>query len=248
MSPLALVTGATKGIGRAVCEALLKRGRTVVATGRDAVALAALETAHPGRVVGISADLSQPDEWRRLLDRAERHGGLDELVLSAGIVHYAGIDTVSEADLRAQHELNFVVPFLITRRVGLAMRERGQGAVVHIASTLGMRAAPHTAAYAASKAALLSATRSFALELAPSVRVNAVAPGVVDTAMVRVPRGPVGGDPAGAVASQLESLRRLHPLGRLGTPADVAEAVVFLLQAPWITGSVLTVDGGLTAA
>jgi len=243
---LTLVTGATRGIGRAVCEALVKQGRTVFASGRDEVALAALEAAHPGRVFGMPADLTQHDEWQRLLDRVDGRGSLDELVLSAGIVRYAPVEQVSEADLRAQHELNFLVPFLMTQRVGAAMRTRGQGAIVHIASTLAVRSAPQTAAYAASKAALLSATRSFALELAPTVRVNAVAPGVVDTAMVRVPRGPVAGDPALAMTAQLATLRALHPLARLGQPADVAQAVLFLLDATWVTGSVLTVDGGLS--
>ena len=243
---LALVTGASRGIGRATCEALLKGGRTVLATGRDALALASLEAAYPGRVLGLDCDLVQPGAWQRLLDRVDQHGPLDELVLSAGIVRYAAVGQISEEELRAQHELNFLVPFLITQRVGSAMRERGHGAIVHIASTLGLRSAPQTAAYAASKAALISASRSFALELAPTVRVNAVAPGVVDTAMIRVTRGETA-DPEAALRAQLDKLRALHPLGRLGTAAEIAEAVLFLLDAAWISGSVLTVDGGLTA-
>jgi 3-oxoacyl-[acyl-carrier protein] reductase len=94
----------------------------------------------------------------------------------------------------------------------------------------------------------VSAVRSFALELAPSVRVNCVAPGVVDTEMVHVPRRPLkdGEQRALVVAEQLEQLREMHPLQRLGSAAEVAEAVLFLLDASWVTGSILTVDGGLT--
>jgi 3-oxoacyl-[acyl-carrier protein] reductase len=125
------------------------------------------------------------------------------------------------------------------------MRRRGQGAIVFIASTLVERAAKLTAAYAASKAAVVSAARSLALELAPQVRCNVVAPGLVDTDMIRASRS---GQPLGEaeLAAQLESLRALHPLGRLGRPEEVADAVCFLLRSEWITGSVLTVDGGLS--
>lgn len=247
-SRIALVTGATGGIGSAICAALAKEGRIVLASGRNGAALQALEAAHPGRVLGLAADLAEPGGWQTLLHRAQQHGSIDELVLSAGIVRYASVEAASEADLRGQHELNFLVPFLITQHVGRAMRARGQGAIVHIASTLGLRPAAETAAYAASKAALLSATRSFALELAPEVRVNAVAPGVVDTNMVRVPRGEITGDPDAALSAQLDNLRALHPLKRLGAPEDIAQAALYLLEAGWVTGSVLTVDGGLSAA
>lgn len=248
---VALVTGATRGIGRAVCSALLAAGRRVVATGRDSAQLIELERRHSEQLLAVHCDLAQPGAWSQLLARVSGLvGALDELVLSAGMVRYGAAGEIGEAELRAQHELNFVVPFLITQQVGRAMRQRGAGAIVHVASTLGLRPAPHTAAYAASKAALISATRSFALELAPEVRVNAVAPGVVDTEMVRVLRGvaPDGEAERGAaLEAQLERLRALHPLGRLGTPEEVAEAVLYLLDARWVTGSVLTVDGGLTA-
>jgi NAD(P)-dependent dehydrogenase (short-subunit alcohol dehydrogenase family) len=117
--------------------------------------------------------------------------------------------------------------------------------MVLVASTLALAPAPLTAAYAASKAALISVARSLAIELGPrGVRVNAVAPGVVDTEMIRAPRP--GEDSAAAVAARLERLRRLHLLGRLGSPVDVAEAVLYLLCAPYVTGTILTLDGGLS--
>jgi 3-oxoacyl-[acyl-carrier protein] reductase len=248
---IALVTGATRGIGRAIVEQLLARGRKVVACARDGRALAELARPHPGRVVGIAIDLTQPSAAAWVVDEAERSvGPLSELVCAAGMVDYAPIGEVSEHKLRAQLELNFVAPFAMMQRAGVLMQARNNGSMVALASTLALRPAPSTAAYGASKAALISAVRSLALELAPSVRVNAVAPGVVDTDMVRVPRRALEPDERReqVVDEQLEQLRKLHPLGRLGNISDVADATLFLLEASWITGSVLTVDGGLTLA
>jgi NAD(P)-dependent dehydrogenase (short-subunit alcohol dehydrogenase family) len=132
----------------------------------------------------------------------------------------------------------------MAQRAGTAMAAQGSGCIVLVASTLALGPAPLTTAYAASKAALISAARSLALELGPrGVCVNAVAPGVVDTDMVRNLRPRADGaphpEPERALAEQLEALRKLHLLGRLGRPQDV------LLCAPYVTGSVLTVDGGL---
>jgi 3-oxoacyl-[acyl-carrier protein] reductase len=245
----ALVTGATRGIGRAVVLALLSAGRRVVAVGRDATALSALERAHPGRVVGLAIDLSQPRAAAFAVDEAERVvGPLDELVYAAGIVEYAPALEAGEAALRRQLELNFIAPFTMVQRAGQRMTARGQGAIVAVASTLAFAVAPGTAAYAASKAALVNAMRTFALELAPHVRVNVVAPGVVDTEMVRVPRKPLRADEnrEEAIEAELVALRALHPLQRLGSADEVAEAVLYLLAARWVTGTVLTVDGGLT--
>ncbi len=251
MSKVALVTGATRGIGRATVEILLSQGRTVIAAGRNTQALAALCELHPQRVHTVAVDLSQAGAADALVDQALRLTGVvHELVYSAGIVRYESIGEVSEASLRSQLDLNFVVPFLISQRLGLHMQAHGGGAIVHVASTLGLRPAAKTAAYAASKAALIHVTRSLAFELAPLVRVNAVAPGVVDTEMIRVPRGPYYPDEAtraSAVEAQLADLTALHPLGRLGTPEEIAQAILFLLDASWITGSTLRIDGGLLA-
>jgi 3-oxoacyl-[acyl-carrier protein] reductase len=239
---VALVTGATRGIGRAVSERLLREGRRVIACARDARALAELARLHPGRVHPVSLDLGERGAAERLFSAAlSLATRIDELVWAAGIVHYTPLEAVSEAELRAQLELNFVSAYLLGQRLGARMREQGGGSMVFVASTLAERAAPLTSAYAASKAALVSAARSMALELAPEVRSNVVAPGVVDTDMIRVARG------GQASAEARDELRKLHPLGRLGTPGEVADAVWYLLTADWATGSVLTLDGGLTA-
>lgn len=248
---VALVTGATRGIGRAIAEVLVAHGRRVVACGRDEALLAALEHAHPGRLLGLALDLTEPHAALGAVEQAERCAGpLDELVCAAGVVDYAPVGQVTESALRRQLELNFVAPFAMMQLAGERMRARGQGAMVAVASTLAFSPAPSTSAYAASKAALVAAVRSFALELAPTVRANVVAPGVVDTDMVRAPRKALASEDEreAQVCAQLEALRELHPLGRLGQPGDVAGAVLFLLEASWVTGSVLTVDGGLTLA
>jgi 3-oxoacyl-[acyl-carrier protein] reductase len=243
MSTYALVTGASRGIGRAVVELLVARGRTVIASARDASALAELKQRHGDKVVVLAQDLTVHPE--RLVEDALEVGTLSEVVLAAGIARYAPLVDTSEVDLRAQLETNFVAPYLLLQAVARRMQT---GSIVVIASTLAFRNAPTTSAYAASKAALLSAAKSAALELAPHIRVNALAPGVVDTAMVRVPRRELaaGEDPTEVVAQQLEALRALHPLARLGTPDDIAQAALYLLEASWLTGSVLTIDGGLT--
>ena len=238
----ALVTGASRGIGRAIVELLVERGRTVVACARDADKLRELERAHPSCVIALPVDLSVRHAATAALEEAEqRVGPLHELVLSAGIVSYQRLGEVDEASLRAQLDLNFVAPYLMLQHAGARMAKGEGGAVVAVASTLATHPAEQTSAYAASKAALISLVRSAALELAPKVRVNAITPGVVDTEMVRVKRSE-----ASDVDAQLEQLRSLHPLMRLGTPRDVAEAALYLLDASWATGTVLTLDGGLT--
>jgi NAD(P)-dependent dehydrogenase (short-subunit alcohol dehydrogenase family) len=246
-----LLTGASRGIGAAIARRLLSEGVRLAVAGRDRDALEALVAAGSGHAV-LSADLTARDQVAALADRAAAAlGGLDGFVSCAGAVEYTNVGEISADALERQMAVNFTAPFLIGQRAAEHLAGQGGGAMLFIASTLGLTAAPLTAAYAASKAALLSMTRSFALELAPrSIRVNAIAPGVVDTDMVRVVRpshaGLVAKDEAGPISAQLEQLRQLHPLGRLGSPEDVAETAVYLLRTPFVTGSVVLVDGGLS--
>jgi NAD(P)-dependent dehydrogenase (short-subunit alcohol dehydrogenase family) len=248
-----LVTGASRGIGRAVAERLLNEGREVVLVARDEARLAAVAAAAPERAAVVVADLAaEPDVVERA---AAPFGGLDGLVHAAGVAPHAPLEGIEEAHLDAAHALHVRAPLRMSQALARHLREAGRpGAMVHVASTLGLRPAAGTLVYSATKAALIAMARALALELAADgIRVNAVAPGVVDTDMVRAPRlAPGEPEPRGEarearVAAQLEALRALHPLGRLGRPGDVAEAVRYLLDADWVTGSVLTVDGGLTA-
>jgi NAD(P)-dependent dehydrogenase (short-subunit alcohol dehydrogenase family) len=250
-----LVTGASRGIGRAVARALMDRGARVALVARDATALDAARGGASGHVT-ISADLSDLGAVESVADRAaERLGGLDALVNNAGVVEYTGVGAIDRASLERQLTVNFTAPFLLAQRAAEHIRRAGGGAIVNVASTLALAPAPRTAAYAASKAALVSMTRSFALELAAQrIRVNAVAAGVIDTDMVHVPRTrsgeavPTGAAREARVASELEALRGAVPAGRLGAPEDVAHAVLYLLTADYVTGAVLTVDGGLLLA
>ncbi|MEQ9074985.1 MAG: SDR family oxidoreductase [Sandaracinaceae bacterium] len=245
-----VVTGASRGIGRAIARRLLDEGRQVALVARDEARLSQLAAVAPSRAAVIARDLVDPTG---VIDAAAAAlGGVDGLVHAAGVAQHAPIEAIEEEHLALAHALHVRAPFVLTR--DLAAHLDGEpGSIVHVASTLGLRGAPSTAVYAGSKASLIRMSQVFALELAPrGVRVNVVAPGVVDTDMVRAlrlaPGQPPPDDVDAAVAAQLEQLRSLHPLGRLGTPDDVAAAVAYLLDAEWVTGSVLSVDGGLGVA
>lgn len=246
-----LVTGASRGIGAACARALLAEGASVALLGRDGGALAVV-AGEGGSATTLAADLTDSDARDAVVDEAvEALGGLDAMVLAAGVAQHVPFAAIDESAVRRQLELNLVAPLMMVHR-GLGALRAGRGSVVMIGSTLADRPAPTTTAYAASKAGLHAATRQLAAELAPAVRVNAVAPGVVDTAMTRALRlapgepMPQGPELETRVNAQLEALRALHPLGRLGTPEEVAEATLHLLGAEWTTGAILTVDGGLT--
>jgi NAD(P)-dependent dehydrogenase (short-subunit alcohol dehydrogenase family) len=246
-----LVTGASRGIGRAVASALLQRGDTVALAVRDPASVAPLLAAAPGSVA-LPVELRRQDEVATLVARAcAALGGIDGLVNCAGIVRYTASDLLERDELMEQLEVNFIAPLTLCQHAANAMRAAGSGgAIVNLASTLALKPAPLTAAYASSKAALIAWTRTLALEYgAERIRVNAVAPGIVDTDMIRVIRGttPTAAD-AQKLEAQLDELRKLHVLGRLGTAQEVADAVLYLLSAKFVTGSVLVIDGGLTLA
>ena len=236
-----LLTGASRGIGRSVLRELVQRGAHVVAAGRDKESLVMEAEQAPDRVTVAVADLRKAKTRRDLVSHSVGVlGGLDALINCAGTVRYESVGEITEETARLQLEVNLLAPLFLAQAAAPYLKA-SRGAIVNVASTLGIRASRQTAVYAATKAALISLTKTLALELAPSVRVNAVAPGVVDTAMVRTPR-----KRDADIAEQLEGLRRLHPLQRLGAPEEVAEAILQLLDASWTTGSVYLIDGGLS--
>lgn len=245
-----LVTGGGSGIGRAVAETLLRGGAKVALAGRRRARLEEVAAGWPGRAEVLPADLSRPEEVATLLARArESLGGLDGLVCAAGVAHHQAPGTIDEAALREQLEVNLVAPLRLGE-AALEVLEPG-GGVVFVASNLAHRPIETSAVYSASKAGLLAAMRALARAGAPrSIRLNAVSPGIVDTEMVRTLRPergeppPSGEEAARKLAAQLEGLRAAVPLGRLGTPEEIAEAVVFLLGAPWASGVDWILDGG----
>ncbi|MFO0580485.1 MAG: SDR family oxidoreductase [Polyangia bacterium] len=238
-----MVTGASHGIGRAVARALLVRGDRVVLCARDEGALMEAAAQDPQYLSGhrahvLVADLAGSDAaaCEKMVDQAAAMlGGLDALVGCAGIIRRASLDAIAEADLDAQLQVNFRAPLFLSRRAAWHIKRAGGGAIVHISSTLAERPTAESHVYAATKAALQSLVRSLAIELAADrVRVNAVLPGVVETRM--------------QAGRSLSDLAKLHLLGRVGGAEEVARAAVFLLDEPWITGTQLTIDGGLHLA
>lgn len=249
-----VVTGATRGIGRATVDAILERGGKVVAIARNQRLLAALEASAPNRIRALAADLGHLDRISELASRAnDAFGGVDGLVNCAGIACYEPVGAIDLDSIDAQLRVNLAAPLLLSQALAVHLRTPG-GSIVNVSSTLSERAAPYTVVYAATKAALNAVTKGLALELASAgVRVNAVLPGGVETDMLRTPRLRPGetldaGEIEARVASQLAELTALHPVGRLGTPEEVAAVIIGVLDQTWQTGSLVTIDGGLSLA
>jgi NAD(P)-dependent dehydrogenase (short-subunit alcohol dehydrogenase family) len=235
----ALVTGATSGIGRATALLLHARGATVLATGRRT---AALDTPADDRWLTLAGDLTDDRFRRALVDAArDRLGGLDVLVNAAGILVAGTWETTDLAGWDRMLDINLRSVFDLTRRA-IPLLQEHRGAVVNVSSVTGTRAFPGVLAYCVSKAAIDQLTRCLALELASSgVRVNAVNPGVVRSGLHRN-----GGMAEDTYAQFLERSTTTHPLGRVGTPEEVAELIAFLGsdRAGWITGECVAIDGG----
>jgi len=249
----ALITGGSSGIGRAAAIALARRGATIAVAARRrdrldetiaAVGRAALEAggakAAPARA--IAADLSkEKDRAACVAEAAAALGGLDILVNAAGILEGGTIESTSLKDWDRTMEINVRALFDLTRHA-LPHLAATKGTIVNLSSVAGLRAYPGVLSYCVSKAAVDQLTKCLALELAPKgIRVNAVNPGVVVTELHRA-----GGMSEADYAAFLERCKATHPLGRVGTPEEVAEAVAFLVSpsSGWITGVTFSVDGG----
>ena len=241
----AIVTGASSGIGRAAAKRLAAGGFQVLAVGRDASALETvcreIESAG-GRAKTCIADVTAADAPETIVRRAAEAGaGIDALVNAAGIIASGGVMETSDEGWDAMLDINVRAPFRLLRAAAPALIER-RGAVVNVSSVAGLRAFPGLASYCVSKAAVDQLTRCAALDLAPKgVRVNAVNPGVVVTNLHRR-----GGMDSGRYADFLERSRTTHPLGRPGTPEEIADLIAFLVspESGWITGETIAIDGG----
>ena len=237
--PTALVTGGGIRVGRAIALALGRAGFDVVVHANRSVHEAAevvAELKALGRLARVEAvDLSLPNGPGQLADRM---GALDLLVNSAATYEHANFADITRAQLDRMLSVNVVAPFLLTQALVPALKASGSGCVVNITDMAVTHAYTGThffSHYLASKAALDQLTRAWALELGPSIRVNAVAPGPVAMA-------------AETTDAQRSDMLGRIPLRREGRPEDIAQAVVFLAQSPYITGQTLRVDGGLSVA
>ena len=236
-----VVTGGASGIGLAVAEQLVERGAELCLVGRRASALEAAVAQLGAAAWAHPADVADPVQVDELVATVgARWPVVDGLVNNAGVATMARLADTSLAAWDETFAVNVRGPFLLLRGLLPRLQAAPGAAVVCVSSTLAEKAIPGMAAYNASKAALNQLVRSAALELAPGIRVNGVMPAVVDTP-IHARRG--------LSSEQVHGMAGLHPLGRVGRPADVAAAVVFLLsdQAAWITGAMIPVDGGMLA-
>ncbi|MEU6820485.1 2,3-dihydro-2,3-dihydroxybenzoate dehydrogenase [Streptomyces atriruber] len=251
----ALVTGAGQGIGAAVVTALAARGAHVVATDRDAHGVDELSAASrglSGTVAPRVMDVTDAAAVTSVIAGIVRdHGGLDLLVNVAGILRSSAVAELTDADWADTFAVNATGVFHTSRAAASHMTARGSGCIVTVGSNAAGIPRTGMAAYAASKAAAAAFTKCLGLEIARSgVRCNVVAPGTTDTAMQRAlwPDDSAAEAPAGVLDGNLETYRTGIPLGRIATPHDIADAVVFLAsdRARHITLQELYVDGGAT--
>ncbi len=237
-----VVTGASSGIGRAVAVQLAEAGAQVLGVGRRADRLAEVAGLHPG-IETLVADIREATAPAAIVDAAvDRWGRVDALVNNAGVFVGMPLEDLTAAGIEELMAVNVTAPSLLAHAV-LPQLVKHQGAIVNVSSTFGHRPIPGGAHYGASKAALESLTRSWALELAPQrVRVNAVAPGPTESEALLS---------AGLSEEQVDQVKAAEanriPLGRRGEPDEVAHWIVQLADpaTSWVTGQVLAVDGGL---
>ncbi|WMD21492.1 SDR family oxidoreductase [Achromobacter seleniivolatilans] len=240
-SPVALITGSTSGIGAAIARRLARDGYLVILHSRSSVDTGLAMARELGAAAYVQADLAvDADRVRLIREAIAVWGRLDVLVNNAGIsrvIAHADLAAATPDVWHALHEVNVVAPFRLVAEAEPALREsakRGRpGCVVNVSSHAGVRPKGASIPYAATKAALNHVTRLLAVSLAPDIRVNAVAPGLVDT--------PLTAD--WTAAQQLWKER--SPMRRAASPDDIAQAVAMLVASDYLTGEILLSDGGL---
>ena len=243
---VAIVTGSSSGIGAACALEMAKRGWAVVVNYSKSAAEAQSVAGQCGNAIAVQADVGEDADCRRLAQAAmDKWGRIDALVNNAGttkLVKHSDLEGLQAEDFLRIYRLNVVGPFQMTRACAGALKQ-GRGAVVNVSSVAALLGTGSSVAYSASKAALNAMTFSLARTLAPEVRVNAVAPGYVDTPWQHAMLG------AERARTAAERYASFVPLKDYARPQDVADAVVWLLEgARQVTGEVLCVDGGMHIA
>jgi len=239
---VAIITGGGSGIGKAIAQAFVREGAKVVIAGRDSKRLDRAATEIGADCLAVSADVSNVANVENLVSATiNRFKKINILVNNAAVLLPGTAESISEESFDQTFAINVKGLWLLSRAVLPYMRAAGGGSIVNIASVLSMVGARNRVAYSASKGAVMAMTKAMALDhAAENIRVNCIAPGIVETEMV-------------ARFSTDENARKqrvaMHPMGRFGQPQEVASAAVFLAsdESGWTTGSVVTIDGGYSA-
>jgi len=237
-----IVTGASSGIGLDAARLLNEAGAEVCLVARRSDLLAEIASDLGERAWFHTCDVSDPEQIDALAAAVEdRWSAADGLVNNAGIAPMASLDETDLETWDTVFAVNVRGPFLLIKALGPLLKAGENPAVVNISSSLADRAIPGMMAYNASKAALNHMTRCLALEWAPTVRVNAIMPAVVDT--------PIHGG-RGMSSEDVAGMGAMHPLGRIGQPRDISSMVLYLLadESSWMTGAIIPVDGGVLAS
>ena len=250
---VALISGAATGLGQSMAVRLSAEGARVavadIDTARGNDVVAEIQSAG-GEAVFVSLDVTNEEAWRAAVAAVESaYGRLDILVNNAGIAIIESVDKISLEDWRAVMAVNIDGVFLGTKHAVPAMRRAGGGSIVNISSILGLTGEEKTSAYSASKGAVRLFTKAVALECArdgSGIRVNSIHPGYIHTAMMEDTCRRDYGD----IRTGLAELGKLHPIGRVGEPEEIAAGVLYLAsdESKFVTGSELAIDGGYTAA
>ncbi|WP_343116154.1 L-iditol 2-dehydrogenase [Ostreiculturibacter nitratireducens] len=245
---VALVTGGARGIGRAICEAYVAEGAKVAVADRLAHEAEEAAAALGDNAMAVTMDVTDLDQIAAGVAAVEGNwGGIDILVNNAGIFNMASIDKVTMEDYRRQYDVNVGGTIFAVQAVVPGMKKRGGGAIINFSSQAGRRGEPNVMIYCSTKAAVISVTQSLALELAKdNIRVNAIAPGVVDTPMWDVVDRQFAEYEHKEIGQKKREVGEAVPLGRMGVPEDIARPCVFLASddARYITAQTLNVDGG----